>query len=31
LRNAITLGNLAAMSANSIVEEEKKKKDGKQS
>jgi hypothetical protein len=31
LRNAITVGNLAAMSATSIVEEEKKKNDGKKS
>ena len=31
LRNAITVGNLAAMSANPIVEDAKKKKDEKQS
>jgi len=31
LRNAITVGNLAALSANTIAEEEKKKRDGKQS
>jgi regulator of protease activity HflC (stomatin/prohibitin superfamily) len=31
LRNAITVGNLAALSANTIAAEEKKKRDGKQS